>query len=102
MHQQTRFQSGVRPAGAGLVGVIGLLSGEKVEALLVVCSAQQAGLPGHGSSALCGGQRALGLDALFGDALVQGYSQETLCILNFAKNAGHPVCDQIHHLQHAQ
>ena len=100
--QQTRFQSDIRPAGAGLVRVIGLLSGEEEQALLVVGSAQQGGLPGHGSSALCGGQRALGLDALLGDALVQGHSQETLCVLDFAKDARHSVCDQVHHLWHAQ
>lgn len=98
MHQQTRFQSGSTPAGAGLVGVIGLLSGEEVEALLVVGSTQQGGLAGHGPSALCGGQRALGLDALLGDALVQGYSQKALCVFDFAQNAGDPVGDQIYDL----
>ena len=81
-----------------MVRIIRLLSGEEVEALLVIGSAQQGGLPGHVPSALCGGQRALGFDALLGDALVQGYSQKALCILDFAQNAGNPVCDQIHHL----
>ena len=92
--------NGMQPAAAGLVRVIRLLCGEEEEALLVVGSAQQGRLPGHIPSALCGGQRALGLDALLGDALVQGYTQETLCVLDLAQNAGHPVGDQIHHLQH--
>ena len=90
---------GAAPAGAGLIRVIRLLSGEEVEALLIVGSAQQSGLPSHCASALCGGQGALGLDALLGDALVQGYSQEALCVLYFAQDAGYPVRDQIHHLQ---
>lgn len=82
-----------------MIRVIRLLRGEEEEALLVVGGAQQSGLPCHIASALCGGQGALGLDALLGNALVQGYSQEALCVLYFAQDAGYPVCDQIHHLQ---
>ena len=89
----------VAPAGAGLVGVIRLLCGEEVEALLVEGSAQQRGLSGHSSAALCGCQLALGLDALLGNALVKSHSQEALRVLHFAQDTRHPVCHQIHHLQ---
>ena len=81
------------PAGGGLLRVIRLLGGEEVEALLVEGSAQQRGLAGHSSSALCCGQLPLGLDALFGDALIEGYSQEAFCIFYFAQDARHSVRD---------
>ena len=81
------------PAGGGLLRVIRLMSGEQVEALFVEGSAQQCGLASHSASALCCGQLPLSLDALFGDALIEGYSQEALCVLYFAQDAGHPVCD---------
>ena len=87
------------PAAAGLVRVIRLLCGEEVKALLIEGSAQQRGLSGHSSAALCGCQLALGLDALLGNALIKSHPQEALRVLYFAQDARHPVCHQIHHLQ---
>jgi len=87
------------PAGASLVGIVRLLCGEEVQALLVEGSAQQRGLSGHSSAALCGCQLALGLDALLGNALIKSHSQEALRVLHLAQDARHPVCHQIHHLQ---
>ena len=46
----------------------------------------------------CAGWVGLEADHL-GDALVQGNSEEALCVFHLAQDPAHPIGHQIHHLQ---